>query len=337
MKKKNIRIGFIGAGSIGSLFGGLIASIESVNFFFEVILLGRRNHIEKINKNGLIVQMEQKRRKINNIQAFDNPNAVEELMLKNPDFKFDFIFLTTKAYDTESALFQYKEIVNSSKWLIILQNGIGNEESVEKFCDEEKIVRALTTFGALLKEPGIVALSGLGVTKVGFVSAKNQHCDNAKLKRSQSDLFILNHILNLAGLNSTISEDITRDCWEKVFVNIGINAFGALTRLKNGELLKHEGLKNLMREAVEEAVKISKLKNIKLLEKNYVDVVYDVALKTSKNKNSMLQDVLSGKKTEIEHINGKILEYANQLGEKVPINETLTCLVKGLEKSYITA
>jgi 2-dehydropantoate 2-reductase len=148
---------------------------------------------------------------------------------------------------------------------------------------------------------------------------------------------MLNEILNIAGLNSTIIDDIEKVCWEKVFVNVGINAFGALTRLTNGGLLECLGIYDLMREAVKEAVKIAKLKNIDISDKDYFDSLCDVAYKTSKNKSSMLQDVLKTKKTEIDYINGKIVEYANELDIEVPINETLTDLVKGLEASYFTA
>ena len=66
---------------------------------------------------------------------------------------------------------------------------------------------------------------------------------------------------------------------------------------------------------------------------DYLGIMYDVAEKTSENKNSMLQDVLKGKNTEIDYINGKIVKYAQELGIKVPINETLTYLIKGLEQS----
>ncbi|TFG28470.1 MAG: 2-dehydropantoate 2-reductase, partial [Promethearchaeota archaeon] len=138
-------------------------------------------------------------------------------------------------------------------------------------------------------------------------------------------------------LETIIVEDIIKECWEKVFVNIGINAIGALTRLKNGQLLENENLKILMGEAVKEAIKVADCKKIDLSEKNYIAIMYDVAEKTSENKNSMLQDILKGKRTEIDFMNGKIMKYAQELGFKVPINEMLTYLIKGLEKSITQA
>jgi 2-dehydropantoate 2-reductase len=66
-----------------------------------------------------------------------------------------------------------------------------------------------------------------------------------------------------------------------------------------------------------------------------VAMAYDIARNTAENKNSMLQDVLNGKLTEIDFINGRILTYANELGVRVPINELITYLIKGLETSKI--
>jgi len=143
----------------------------------------------------------------------------------------------------------------------------------------------------------------------------------------------LNDILNLAGFETIVVRDIIMESWEKVFVNIGINAVGALSRLPNGKLLENEGLRYLLEQAVIESVKIAKMKGIKLPEKDYISIAYDVAEKTADNKNSMLQDILNRKATEIDFMNGRILKYAIGLGVKVPVNEILTYLIKGLEQS----
>jgi 2-dehydropantoate 2-reductase len=118
-------------------------------------------------------------------------------------------------------------------------------------------------------------------------------------------------------------------------VNIGINALGALTRLPNGKLLEIKGLKNIMAGAINEAKKVAVMKNIKLSERDFIAIAQDVAEKTAENKNSMLQDILNNKPTEIDFMNGRILKYARDLGINVPINELLTLLIRGLERSKI--
>ncbi|MFX1258659.1 MAG: ketopantoate reductase family protein, partial [Promethearchaeota archaeon] len=270
---------------------------------------------------------------IDNIKAYETPEYIEDTFLKNGSYAFDFIFLTTKTYDIEIAMEQYKKLINASKKLVILQNGIGNEDLVKNYCDKAKIIRIVTTHGALFKKKGCVIHTGEGIIKLGNPFLTGLSLGDIDLEQAQTDLFLLNELINLSGLESTISDDIIKDCWEKIFVNVGINAFGALTRLPNGKLLENEGIKLLMSEAVKEAVKIAELKEVNLSQKDYIDLMYKVAKNTSENKNSMLQDVLKAKRTEIDYINGRIVKYAKKFGVNVPINEFLTYLIKGLEQS----
>jgi 2-dehydropantoate 2-reductase len=242
------------------------------------------------------------------------------------------MFLTTKAYDIKKALLEYEALLKDTEWLVILQNGIGNEVLVEKYIPKEKIIRLLTSNGALLYAPGKVKHTGSGYTKIGFPFIKKGE-KSAKSNESFKNLNLLKELLTNSGFKTTLSDDIIRDSWEKVFVNIGINPFGALTRLRNGQLLENKKIKALMGDAVEEAVKIARLKHINLSEQDFKALTYDVAKKTAENKNSMLQDVLKGKKTEIDFMNKKIMKYADELGVEVPINRTLSYLVKALELS----
>lgn len=332
MNKKTIRIGFIGAGSIGSLFGGYIASIRSKKYFINVILFGKEPHVRAIKEKGLVIYKSDEIRRINNIESYENPEVVEKRLLKESQLVFDFIFLTTKAYDLELALSQYKNLINASKCIVILQNGLGNEEIVKEYFPKEKIIRGITTNGALLKKPGHIIHTGLGTTKLGFPFI--DFCKAAENKPSDafSDIQLLSDILNLAGLETTLTDDIIRDSWEKALINIGINAIGTLTRLNNGDLLKIEGLKRLMGDVIREAIAVAERKKINLSKKDYAALTYEVAQKTFENKNSMLQDILKGKRTEIDFMNGKIVKYAKEMEMRVPLNDALTQLIKGLEK-----
>lgn len=332
MNKIRVKIGIIGAGSIGTLFGGYLASVKSEKYFVKVILFCREKHAKAINNTGLRLTVDQKIKEIRNIRAFESPEKFMEASFQESS-SFDYLFLTTKTYDIEEALTQYKNIIDSCRWFVVLQNGIGNEDIIQEYCTPEKIIRAVTSNGALLEQPGKILHTGKGGTKIGFPFIHKLNLGIKRVDQAQKGLNCLTEILNISGLETKSVDDIIRECWEKVFVNIGINAFGALTRLKNGQLLENEGLKLLMAEAVKEAIKVAELKKINLSKTDYIEIMYDVAEKTSENKNSMLQDVLKGKSTEIDFINGKIVKYAQQLGVKVPINETLTYLIKGLERS----
>ncbi|MFX0039081.1 MAG: ketopantoate reductase family protein [Promethearchaeota archaeon] len=335
MEKKNLRIGFIGAGSIGSLFGGYLAKIKSEYYSIEVIFFCLKAHADKVNTTGLKLYRNQQMSIVKNIKAYEDEKVFDAKIEEDPSFKFDFIFLTTKAYDSEAAVRQYKKLIDISKWLVILQNGIGNEDIVIPYCKKSKIIRVVTSAGAFLDKPGHLIHTGEGITKIGFPFLYGLDLDQQMMQQAKLDISLLKDILNLAGLETIIVEDIIGECWEKVLVNIGINALGALTRLPNGKLLEFEDLKDIMGEAVKEAIKVAEMKKIKLSERDYIAITYDVAEKTAQNKNSMLQDILNRKPTEIEFMNGRILRYAKDLGVKVPFNESLTFLIRGLEHSII--
>ena len=128
MTKFNLRIGFIGAGSIGSLFGGYLANFQSDIYSIEVIFFNIEPFIDVLNRKGLKIYKNQDILLVKNIVAYENEKFLEDIVKKDPSFKFDFMFLTTKTYDSETALLQYKHLINASNYLVILQNGIGNED-----------------------------------------------------------------------------------------------------------------------------------------------------------------------------------------------------------------
>ena len=234
MSKKDIRIGFIGAGSIGSLFGGYLASIKSEIYSIDVILFCRETHAAAINKNGLNLQIGQERKEIKNIKAYE---SFEKFVAKRSKIQFDFLFLTTKTYDIKAALGQYIKLIDVCKRFVILQNGVGNEDIVKEYCKPEKIIRAVTVNGVVFEKPGFIIHTGMGLTKVGFPFKNEITLKNEELEEIGKDLNVLSELLNSSGLETIVVDDIIKECWEKVFVNIGINSFGALTHLENGKLL----------------------------------------------------------------------------------------------------
>ena len=95
MNKFDLTIGFLGAGSVGSLFGGFLAATKSYKGIIKIILFCRSNHANAINKNGLIIESEEEIRKVKNIRAYESP----ENFIKTSEKNIDFLFLTTKCYD----------------------------------------------------------------------------------------------------------------------------------------------------------------------------------------------------------------------------------------------
>lgn len=301
-----MKIVIMGAGAIGSLFGGLLAKVGN-----EVSFVGRKQHIDEIRKDGLFIEG------ISEEHSIKLKATTDVSELQAPDL----IILTVKAYATAQAVQDAKPLFKDNTYFLCLQNGLGTEDVASSILGQDRILRGTTSEGALFLEPGKIRHTGHGETIIGY--------------SSPADGGILRHIeqeFQKAGFKTTISNNIKRVVWEKIFVNAAINPFGALTGLRNGDLLTIPEIKDAMKTAVLEGIRVTEKLGVKLSEQSPVERAFEVARKTAQNKNSMLQDIEKRKKTEIDFINGALVRYGETVGISCPINAVLTALIKGLEK-----
>ncbi len=235
----------------------------------------------------------------------------------------DLAIICTKSYSTEDACKHSRDLVGENTAILTLQNGIGNIQVLADQFGEERVLAGITNHGATLLGVGRVRHAGKGDTIIGRLDGKVTHL-----------LRTIQAILTKAGLETKLSKDIESVIWSKLIINVGINALTAITRLKNGMLVEHDGTRELLKSAVSEAVRISKRKRIRLVYDDPIQKVESVCKATAGNISSMLQDVLNAKRTEIDYINGAIVRQGKNLGIPTPVNETLTHLVKTIETTY---
>jgi 2-dehydropantoate 2-reductase len=138
-------------------------------------------------------------------------------------------------------------------------------------------------------------------------------------------------LFNEAGLKAQVSADIDGLVWGKVVLNAAINPLTAILRIPNGALLESNDTLELTRAVANEAAAIANAKHITLPYPNAFERVKQVAQLTATNHSSMLQDVLGKRPTEIDAINGQIVEQGQALGVPTPINAALTSLVRAIE------
>jgi len=139
--------------------------------------------------------------------------------------------------------------------------------------------------------------------------------------------------LNAAGIDTTLAADIRRTVWDKLLVNVGINAITALTGIRNGQLLDLDVTGDLCRAAVQEAAAVARARGIDV-RGDAAEHVLQVARATAANRSSMGQDVDRGRQTEIDVINGVIVREARKAGLEAPVNRTLTALIETLQAHY---
>ena len=304
-----MKIVIMGAGAIGSLYGGFLQLGGH-----QVTLIGREHHIESIQKHGLQILGVLGNHSVK-LHAMTDPGGIDEA---------DMVLITTKAYDVEQAAHSVKHLVGPNTHVVCLQNGIGTEKRVEAVLKTRRILRATTCMGALVTRPGEITVTGVGVTEIG-----SHYPENQVVVDKLADL------LRDIGFNVRSSDNIAGVIWTKTVVNCGINPIGALTGLTNGEVYNSQELRGLVIHLVNEVVRVISELGIELTTDDPIRYTLGTAKATGDNINSMLQDIRSHKRTEVEFITGEVIRIAKELGIATPYNETVYALVRALESKML--
>lgn len=303
-----MNITIIGAGAMGSLFGSYLARSGENVFLIDIW----QEHVDAINSNGLGVEFDEKTSRID-IQAF---STIQDAP------KSDLVIIFVKSTQTQQAAAQALKCINDKGVVLTLQNGMGNADIISQLVDPDKVIAGTTSHGATILGPGLIRHAGTGPTLIGMWSENNYF-----------DLENIKNVFCNAGIDTKIEDNIHRVVWKKLIINVGINAITALTGIKNGSILDLPPTGELVRSAVKEACDVAMAHGVKLAD-DMADQVFKVATATGPNRSSMGQDVDHKRPTEIDAINGVIVSLAQKKGMSVPVNQTLTALVKTLQENY---
>ena len=305
-----MKIAVVGAGAMGSLFGGLLAEAGNEVWLYDV----SEGHVDRVKADGLVIEREGRSRNVN-ICATTNAQEIGHAEL---------VLIFVKSTQTQKAAQTAGLLTGSEGFVMTLQNGMGNADTIATVIDPNRVLAGTTSHGATLLGPGRIRHAGSGPTVMGLWS----HGD-AGFKRAQE--FAL--VLSSAGFETQVTEEVRHIIWDKLLVNIGINALTALTGTKNGQILDLETTRELSRAAVAEAVCVAEAQGIEVRQ-DPVDHVFKIAAATAVNRSSMGQDIDNRRETEIDAINGFIVREARRLGLKAPVNQTLTTLIETLQAHY---
>ncbi len=240
--------------------------------------------------------------------------------------KTDVVVVSVKAFDTSMVAESYQNTISPQATLVSLQNGLGNIESLGTL-PPKNLLAASTSEGALSLGSGSVVHTGVGLTQLGDPEWRTETVEVAHA---------IKDALVEAKFHTGVSSNMVGVLWTKTIVNGAINPISSLTRLLNGALQENKALLEIARATINEGTSVSRAAKIKLAGEPR-KLLGDILKSTAKNKSSMLQDIEKGKRTEINQINGSIIRYGRRLGIQTPVNQVLTDLVLGLERSLILA
>ena len=285
----------LGAGAIGSSYGALLSRKN------DVTLIGNKAHVDALESNGLLVEGDVRDR-------FSVKAAVGVREIPPGSL----ILLTTKAQDMVEAVKRIKPLLKKDTVILVLQNGLKIKQLIQRLVGAEiEVVRGLALLAAEFLEPGGIRFwNGPTVierTKTGEEIAA---------------------LLRESGIKVTVTEEMEKEEWSKLIVNCVINPLTAILRVRNNEI-EADSLKAIRHRIVEECVRVGNAEGMSFEPGLRADI--DRKIRGYSNFSSMCQDIIKGKKTEIEFLNGKIVELGKKHGILTPVNETLVSLIKFME------
>lgn len=307
-----MKIAIIGAGAMGSLFGGLLSDVSEVCLYSRNI-----EYVEEVNKNGLIMT-QGKKRFVKKIKATNNPLEIGES---------DVAIIFVKSTGTEKAM--QDALVSSitpETLVVTLQNGIGNAEIINKFVPKRQIAYGFTTFTSDKVAPGHIEMTTL--KKVGtYLAPMDDEC-LPKLEK-------LVNLMNKVGLNAEIPDDIDEKIWYKIMVNASENALCAILKINVSDLMINTPESyEIAKQIIFEVSDVARAKGINISRQSALEHVMNVTYSVPKHVPSMVFDIVNKKKTEISSLNEEVVKEGKRLGIDTPVNEIIVKIIRAMEKNY---
>ncbi|MCC7548350.1 MAG: ketopantoate reductase family protein [Burkholderiales bacterium] len=302
-----MRIYMIGAGAMGSFYGGLLARAG-----FDATLIDPREvHIGLIRRNGLIVEGVRGHHVVR-LPAFTTHGGLPPC---------DLAIVFTDTNNTPAAAREAKDVLKPDGFALTLQNGIGNVEALVAELGERRVTAGVTMNSGAFPEPGRAVYTNAGLTSIGELDG-----------RISPRIEAVAAMLNEAGIETRVVDDPMSHVWSKFVHNCAANALAAITGLRGGEMYRTPEVNALQDRLLDEILAVVERKGIRLVDPDPRRKIKAHA-RIRYNKPSMMQHVEQGRRTEIDSLNGAIVREAKALGMAVPCNEAVVAIVKGLERS----
>jgi 2-dehydropantoate 2-reductase len=303
-----MKICVVGCGAVGSLFAAHLGRLDDVEVYaFDVW----QDHIDAISDKGL--RLSGAAEFTARITASTDPTQLP---------RCDFGIVATKSIHTKSAIERAAGIFDEESAVCSVQNGVGNEELI---AEHVKFVIRGTTFPAgHVVEPGHVSFDIRGDTWMGPFEPTNTPMEKVEELAAAT---------TRAGMNTVALEDARGAQWSKLIFNASTNPVGALTRLHHGAATFLQPTGDLFNALIEEGLAVARAQGIEL-HGDPRDLVMKGAKAPGKHKASMLQDVLAERQTEVDFLNGAIVQWGEKMGVPTPLNRAMWALIKGLEHSW---
>ena len=300
----------VGVGAIGGAFLAFLtrAGYEAVG------LLKKGRTLRRIRVTGIWGEFEAE------VRTVDDP--------KDVPFEPDLVILSVKSYDTETALRTVRLAVGEKTLIMIAQNGYGNYEKAVSIYGNGKVILSRIIFGSKVEAPGVIRIT---------VCADDVVIGDPSGKIKTETLEYIAEALKNAGIPTRHDPEVYKYLWDKIIYNSALNPLGALLNVSYGTLASNPNTKRIMDAVIDEIFEVLKAGGIETFwesAEEFKRVFYGKMIPpTASHYPSMLEDIKKGR-TEIDALNGAIVELGKRLGVPTPVNETITNLVRAKESLF---
>jgi len=300
-------IAVVGAGAVGGYFGGMLARAGA-----PVIFIGRPAFVDAAKQNGLFLDTVQFQERVK-VEASTDLAAARGA---------DIILLCVKTTDTAETVRALAKVLAKDSIIVSMQNGVDNAEQIEG-ASGLKALPAAVYVAASVPAPGTVKHVGRGDLVLGPQDEITER---------------VAAVFTRAKVPCRISENLIGELWTKLVWNCALNALSALGKVTYGEILASGDARQLLETTVYEVLAVAKASGVQPAglddPKAALAGAYKVAESMAATRSSTAQDMMRGKKTEIDSLNGFIVRRGRELRIAVPVNHALFTLVKMAEKNF---
>ncbi|MEE9443576.1 MAG: ketopantoate reductase family protein [candidate division Zixibacteria bacterium] len=307
-ENKNLRVAVIGMGPVGSVLAAHFAKAGAYVVACDII----PDRIKNIKNSGI---------KLSNTIEFQT--NVSETCTSIDDLKshdLDLAVVSVKTTANEKVVAQLSQIASDKLHILCAQNGLDAEAEAARVFGLEKILRMVVNYAGGVENNDIV--------NVTFFNPPNYIA--ALSPKSEEIAKTVTDFLNSANLKTEIPEDILFYVWEKVILNSSLSAMCAITGKTMKQVMDFDLSVDIVRSIIDEGVAVAAKENIKFRE-DFTDFCIGYLKKAGHHRPSMWVDIDAGALTEVDYLNGKIVEYGIKHGISTPINKTITAQVHLME------
>ena len=323
-----MRIAIYGAGSLGTILGAYISKggvpVELIN--------RNKAHVEALKEKGA--------------QIVGTVQFTQQVVAYTPEEmngKYDVIFLMTKQQYNKEVVQMLNDYLAEDGALVTFQNGLP-EMQIADILGAERVLGCTVAWGATLKEAGVCELTSepdaLSFSLGTICEKRNKNFDKIKA------------VLELMG-QVDIEENFIGTRWSKLLINAAFSGMSAVLGCTFGEAAGPRASRRIVQALIKECIDVCKVGGIRIepvqgkdivklldynnpLKRAFSYFIIPIAIrKHAKLKASMLQDLEKGKLTEVDAINGAVLEYGRKVGCPTPMNDRVVEIIHGIEQGRL--